>query len=115
MQLSQIEQIQLYRILQEALNNISRHAQAKHVRLVVRAEQSNLLIEICDNGEGFDGQSANKTGHGVANIRSRANLIGAQVSWQDARPGCRFEVWKAQAVKENHRSDVFVSNNFQEN
>nr|MDQ3012710.1 hypothetical protein [Acidobacteriota bacterium] len=106
LQLSQIEQIQLYRIVQEALNNVSRHAQAKYVRLSVMAEHGNLLIEICDDGEGFDGQSANKTGHGLANIRSRANLIGAEVSWQDARPGCRFEIRKAQAVKENSRSDI---------
>ncbi len=105
LQLSQIEQIQLYRIVQEALNNVARHARAKHVKLSVRAEQGDLLIEICDDGEGFDGQSANKTGHGLANIRSRANLIGAQVSWQDAQPGCRFEVRKAQAVT-NRRAEI---------
>jgi signal transduction histidine kinase/ligand-binding sensor domain-containing protein len=99
LQLSQIERIQLYRIIQEALNNVCRHARAKHVRLSVRAEKNDLLIEICDDGEGFDGQSINKTGHGLANIRSRANLINAQVSWHDAQPGCHFEVRKSQAVK----------------
>ncbi|MEP7337846.1 MAG: two-component regulator propeller domain-containing protein [Acidobacteriota bacterium] len=99
LQLSQIERIQLYRIVQEALNNICRHARAKHVRLSVRAEKNDLLIEICDDGEGFNGESINKTGHGLANIRSRANLINAQVSWNDAQPGCRFDVRKSQAVK----------------
>ncbi|HMV86919.1 MAG TPA: two-component regulator propeller domain-containing protein [Blastocatellia bacterium] len=98
LQLSQIEQIQLYRIVQEALNNICRHAQAKQVRLTVRAESGDLVIEICDDGKGLAEAVAKKTGHGLANIRSRANLIGAQVSWQDAQPGCRFEVRKARVV-----------------
>jgi len=101
LRLSQIEQIQLYRIVQEALNNICRHAHARHVRLFVRAEKSDLLIEVCDDGKGFDGEPGNKSGHGLANIRSRANLIGAQVSWNGALPGqrgCRFEVRKPQAI-----------------
>jgi len=95
LRLSHIEQIQLYRIVQEALNNICRHAKAKEVKLLVRTESANdLVIEICDDGVGFDGARINKTGHGIANIRSRANLIGAKVEWNNAHPGCRFEVRK---------------------
>jgi signal transduction histidine kinase/ligand-binding sensor domain-containing protein len=98
--LSQIERIQLYRIVQEALNNISRHARAGNVTMLVRIEETNeLVIVIEDNGIGFDGMSANLTGHGIANIRSRANLIGAQVKWKYADPGCRFEVRLAGVVK----------------
>jgi signal transduction histidine kinase/ligand-binding sensor domain-containing protein len=94
LRLSATEEIQLYRIVQEALNNICRHARARHVRLSVRVEQdSDLLIEVCDDGVGFNGEAGEHvTGHGIANIRSRANLIGAQVSWQSATPGCRFTV-----------------------
>lgn len=98
LQLSEIEQIQLYRIVQEALNNVCRHAAAMQVRLMVRAVSHDLLIEVCDDGKGLAGAMANRAGHGLANIRSRANLIGAQVSWQDAKPGCRFELRKTQAV-----------------
>ncbi len=98
LQLTEIEQIQLYRIVQEALNNVCRHAAAQQVRLVVRAVSNDLLIEVCDDGRGLAGVAANRTGHGLANIRSRANLIGAQVSWHDAKPGCRFELRKPQAV-----------------
>lgn len=95
LQLSQIEQIQLYRIVQEALNNICRHAQARHVRLSVKVESNELVIEICDDGKGLADAAAKKTGHGLANIRSRANLINAHVTWLDTQPGCRFEVRKA--------------------
>jgi signal transduction histidine kinase len=109
--LSQIERIQLYRIVQEAINNICRHAAARQVRMKVRAEASvsadhrrDLVIEITDDGVGFDGSPHAATGHGVLNIRSRANLIGAQVEWQNVKPdgqnsGCRFEVRKTACVK----------------
>lgn len=98
LQLSEIEQIQLYRIVQEALNNVCRHAEAKQVQLIVKADAHDLLIEVCDDGKGLVGIVTNRSGHGLANIRSRANLIGAQVSWRDAKPGCRFEVRKPNAV-----------------
>jgi signal transduction histidine kinase/ligand-binding sensor domain-containing protein len=100
LRLSHIEKIQLYRIVQEALNNISRHARARQVKMIVRIEgASELVIVIEDDGIGFDGMTINPAGHGIANIRSRANLIGAQVNWKNANPGCRFEVIKAGVVR----------------
>ncbi|MFN0086791.1 MAG: two-component regulator propeller domain-containing protein [Blastocatellia bacterium] len=101
--LSHIEQIQLYRIVQEALNNICRHARARNVKLAVRPNGADLRIEIADDGIGFDGANLKRTGHGLANIRSRANLIGARVEWRDTSPGCRFEVWKEQAIDDGPR------------
>jgi signal transduction histidine kinase len=99
LKLSHIEQIQLYRIVQEALNNICRHAQAKQVKMAIKAENAHdLLIEINDDGVGFDGLGINRTGHGIANIRSRANLIGAQVEWQNLSPGCKFLVRKSNGI-----------------
>ncbi|MBI3758966.1 MAG: hypothetical protein HY269_04335, partial [Deltaproteobacteria bacterium] len=98
--LSAIEEIQLYRIVQEALNNICRHARARQTRLSVKSEnETDLVIEIQDDGRGFDGQAAaNVTGHGIANIRSRANLIGAEIEWHAAQPGCRFRVRQARVI-----------------
>jgi signal transduction histidine kinase len=106
--LQPIEQIQLYRLVQEAINNVCRHAQAREVSLVVRTESRDLIIEVKDDGVGFDGslRSASKTGHGMANIRSRANLISAQVAWRRAARGCHFEVRKAGCVKESPKSEV---------
>jgi len=99
--LSHIERIQLYRIAQEALNNICRHAKANRVKLVVGSENTrDLVIEIKDDGIGFDPQNTNKSGHGISNIRTRANLIGAQVSWGDANPGCLFKVIMSGTIKD---------------
>jgi len=80
--------IQVYRIVQEAISNICRHAGAKHVRM--RAEvidERALEVTLEDDGCGFDQSPGNhKPGRGLDNIRSRASLIDATVSWQP-RPG----------------------------
>ncbi|MFN0121753.1 MAG: two-component regulator propeller domain-containing protein [Blastocatellia bacterium] len=108
LELSEIERIQLYRIVQEAINNICRHAQARRVTADVRTSRAGeLLITITDDGIGFDGAGVTVGGHGVANIRSRANLIGATVAWTPLSPGgCRFEARKEMAVREREMPDA---------
>ena len=78
------EQIQIYRIVQEAISNIGQHADAQHVSLrVAITETSDLLIRLEDDGNGFDTEHiGKKTGRGLTNIRSRASLIDADVTWQ---------------------------------
>jgi len=81
--LAPVMQIHLYRIAQEVLNNISRHAGATHVRLAAKMEANgDFLLRIEDNGCGFDLEKAEKKGRGIANIRSRASLIEALTNWQ---------------------------------
>ena len=82
-------QIQIFRIIQEAVNNVCRHSGATHVRLSVRTDADGALwIELQDNGCGFDpDQIHRQTGHGLTNIRSRASLIEAAVSWQQQEEG----------------------------
>ena len=76
-------QIQIYRIAQEALSNICRHANASHVKMSVAvADGGTFELAIEDNGRGFDRSDAKKNpGRGVANIRARASMIGAEVEW----------------------------------
>ena len=81
------EQIQIYRIVQEAISNVCRHSAATHVRLRLAAEPNGeLVIELEDNGQGFDTNKLAKIGRGLTNIRSRASLIEATVTWT-ALPG----------------------------
>jgi signal transduction histidine kinase len=85
--LPQSTQIQIYRIAQEALSNVCRHAEAKHVKMnatVSAAETFELRVE--DDGRGYDQGTRKHSGRGVANIRGRANMIGAEALWQK-RPG----------------------------
>jgi signal transduction histidine kinase len=78
--------LQIYRMVQEALSNAGRHASATEVRLSVTLDGSGTLeITVEDDGRGFDVRAA-AAGRGLANVRSRASLIGADVEWS-ARPG----------------------------
>jgi signal transduction histidine kinase len=84
LKLPQSTQIQIYRIAQEALSNICRHAQAKQVKMSATVDDHGsfeMLIE--DDGRGFDRSEARKKpGRGVANIRARASMIDAEVEWK---------------------------------
>ncbi|MBX7221011.1 MAG: hypothetical protein K1Y36_13770 [Blastocatellia bacterium] len=80
-------EIQLYRIVQETLNNVCKHAAARKVSLRVDIVAAELVISIEDDGRGFDLLSQRVTsGRGLSNIRSRASLIDAEVIWEN-RPG----------------------------
>jgi len=83
--------IQVYRIVQEAISNICKHAGAKHVKLFAEITSAGstteeaLEITLEDDGCGFDTAAGRPSGRGLNNIRSRASLIEAEVSWK-ARP-----------------------------
>ncbi|MBN1921663.1 MAG: GAF domain-containing protein [Anaerolineae bacterium] len=81
-----IEQ-ELYRIAQEALNNIMKHAQAQHVTLKVRFDEKTVSLQIHDDGAGFDLQSIEHGGGmGLHSFAARAAKIGGQVT-VDSHPG----------------------------
>ncbi len=94
-------QIQVYRIAQEALSNICRHAKASRVKMTVSAAKDGMFeLKIEDNGSGFDAkETKKKPGRGVANIRARASMIEAEVSWaRRDGGGTVFELNKKQAA-----------------
>lgn len=69
----------LYQIAREALNNIIKHAQATHVAIGIHQTPAYLLMEISDNGIGFDPEAACHQGClGLANMKDRARLYGWQ-------------------------------------
>jgi signal transduction histidine kinase len=80
-------QIQIYRILQEAISNVCRHAQAKRIALSIELRENDVLFTLEDDGRGFDWtKKREETGRGLTNIRSRTSLIEAEVQWLP-RPG----------------------------
>lgn len=64
----------VYRIVQEALNNCSKHAYAKHVSVVVRQEPDRLRVTIEDDGKGFD--PSRVRGLGLVGMNERVNQLG---------------------------------------
>jgi len=67
----------LYRIAQEALTNVARHAQAAEVKVGIRVDGERLVMTVRDNGRGFDsGAVKGKKSYGVMGIRERAYTLG---------------------------------------
>lgn len=75
----------LYRIAQEALANVSRHAGAKRVDLVLGRDHASITLEIRDDGRGFDadatkGSAQRRNGFGLGSMRERARGIGGELA-----------------------------------
>ncbi|HET9588516.1 MAG TPA: sensor histidine kinase [Anaerolineales bacterium] len=89
--------ITIFRIIQESLNNIIKHAQASHVNIHMGFEERNVCINVWDNGIGFDldrvkqNRTSRRPSLGLAGMEERAALMGGSVSIQ-SRPGYGTEV-----------------------
>jgi PAS domain S-box-containing protein len=72
----------LYRILQEALRNVAKHAETDRVRVTLSADDGReIVLRITDSGMGFDAATARTgPGLGLASMRERARLVGAELS-----------------------------------
>ena len=70
--------INVYRIMQEALNNIRKHAKATQLDISVNTKGKKLILDIVDNGVGFDHTSLQSNGRGIGlkNLKRRTALIG---------------------------------------
>jgi PAS domain S-box-containing protein len=78
--------VALFRIAQEALNNVLKHAQAKSVRVDVSATDEELVLDVHDDGRGFDPRAARRGRWGMTTMRERAEAAGGQLH-VDATPG----------------------------
>ncbi len=73
-------------IFKESINNIARHAQSKHVDVLLNLEGPQLVMIVRDNGRGFDLGEPNGQGHGLASMSERARRLGGRLS-VNSRPG----------------------------
>ena len=81
----------IYRILQEALTNIGKHAQAKHVLLVIARENNVIKFTVRDDGRGFNVQKifyqkADEKGMGLEAMSERVRILGGEINFV-SRPG----------------------------
>jgi signal transduction histidine kinase len=68
-----------YRIAQEALHNALRHAAPSLVTVAVRAGEGSLVLEVTDDGRGFDAQAPTRQ-FGLASMRERARTVGGRLN-----------------------------------
>jgi signal transduction histidine kinase len=79
--------ISLYRIVQEAFNNIARHSKGNQVHLSLESNHNGIALTIQDNGRGFDPEEVRKRyrrGMGLSSMKERAELSGGTLSIQSA-------------------------------
>jgi len=88
----------LFRVCQELLNNAARHAKASQVRVTLRMEEHQVVLEVSDNGEGFaiPGQWVDlaREGHlGLVGVQERVDAVGGSLEIQSAaETGTRVRV-----------------------
>jgi two-component system, NarL family, sensor kinase len=79
------EQIILFRIIQEALQNAIKHSEAKNVYINIASGQQNIIVNIEDDGKGFALTSGN--GLGIRNMKYRSKLLGGVITWNKPASG----------------------------
>jgi two-component system, NarL family, sensor histidine kinase DevS len=74
----------VYRMVQEALNNVSKHSMARHAELVVRERRGAIQIEVTDDGVGFE-PTLVREGFGLVGMRERAALLGGTLEIESTK------------------------------
>jgi|GEM_PF-7072639 len=76
----------VYRVLQEALNNVYKHAEAPRVTVQIRTEGDKLLLKVQDRGKGFDPDSSRTNNTlGIIGMKERAQLLGGTLTVVSSR------------------------------
>jgi signal transduction histidine kinase len=75
--MDQATEVAVYRVAQEALHNALRHSGGRHVAITLRGTSKRLVLEVADDGGGFDTAAA--SGIGLVSMRERAAAAGGAV------------------------------------
>ncbi|MBT6063135.1 MAG: hypothetical protein HOG55_18310, partial [Anaerolineae bacterium] len=76
---SDLYKITLYRVLQESLTNIIRHAEAKKIWVELSIEDDEIALTVQDNGHGFEYEKVQKNGFGLAGLNERLIIAGGKL------------------------------------
>ena len=93
--LPKVNSLALFRICQEALANVARHAKAKNADIHLWTTEDRVLLKIEDDGKGFDVKDADEQlGHGLSNMRRRAYKVGGDIEIvSQPRQGTSITAW----------------------
>jgi signal transduction histidine kinase len=84
----------LYLVFKEAINNVSRHAQATRVEIDLRLDGNAAILEVRDNGRGFDPEDAG-AGNGLNSMRSRAQRLRGTFSVESGEGSGTLLIFRA--------------------
>lgn len=77
-------QLTIYRMVQESLTNIGKYAQANEATVVLKNYDNHVVVEVSDNGKGFDPSQMRPSTHGLAGMRHRVEASGGKLSVSSA-------------------------------
>jgi signal transduction histidine kinase len=78
--LDEARAVALFRIVQEALTNVVRHAQAKLVTISLEEVARHWMLEICDDGDGFDPMAIRTKSFGLMGMKERVLMLAGEIS-----------------------------------
>jgi signal transduction histidine kinase len=81
------KQVMLFRIMQEALQNSIKHSQPKNIDVAIMVNDDNIYLSLEDNGNGFDANTAIRSGVGMMNMKHRIQLLGGTIEWHSNKNG----------------------------
>ena len=91
-QLTEIQKVQLYRTIQELVNNIVKHSEANKVEITFDKTEDQYEIIVADNGIGFDFNSSKQKGLGLTSIENRIKYLNGDVKFSNSEPGVLVKV-----------------------
>jgi signal transduction histidine kinase len=89
--LSSVEGMNIYRTIQEAINNAIKYAEADIISVIIKQQVNQTAITIKDNGKGFDPETTEK-GNGLKNMQKRIEEIGGKFSLKSSIDGTKIEI-----------------------
>lgn len=102
--LNQTQALALFRIAQEAVTNVLRHAKARRIRFLGRREADRYVLAVEDDGQGFEPSQVRRGAMGMASMSERASLFGGAVR-VDSRAGQGTRVEATVPVERVHRDE----------
>jgi signal transduction histidine kinase len=86
-------QATVYRVVQEALTNIAKHAGASAVRVEVRLDGARIYIDVTDDGRGFEPAAPRAGGFGLKGMRERVTVAGGELELESSPSGTTVSAW----------------------
>jgi two-component system sensor histidine kinase UhpB len=85
--LSDEAELAIYRVAQESLTNVARHAEASHVELTLEPGANSVVLRVADDGRGLDASASQDGRGGLRGMRERAVLVGGALAVKKGRAG----------------------------
>jgi len=79
--LNNTDKLHLFRILQESVDNVIKHARASQCDIHLQMDNRSMKLIVKDNGIGIKDHNSKNNGHGIANIKERSRILRSKVSW----------------------------------